>query len=202
MFWFRLNILCRVPGYRGHVVRREPRREVFRLGKRISKRCVAPVAMLIILADGTRGQGLGLNLGSRDGCHQGLYRQGGEVGSGSRFLGRRNRFGRSGARSPGRPFLRFRPAPASPPLSGRRFAPLGCQLRGRPLAPALFWTAVRGSTSVPREKDPSRWPDPPARRGGFDFRPRPGPHVERGRYRVYGSDAGATGRAWNVRTGG
>ena len=139
LFWFRLNILCRVTGYRGHVVRRDLRCGVFRLGKRIQERCVAPMGMLIILADGTRGQGLGLNLGSRDGCHQGLYRQGGEVGSGSRFLGRRNRFGRSGARSPGRPICRFQSGPASPPPSSRRRAPLGSRFSGCtwPVAPGV-----------------------------------------------------------------
>ncbi len=148
MFWFRLNIWCWVTGRRGHVVRRDLRCEVFGLGKRIWKRCAAPMGVLIIPADGTRGQGLGLNLGSRDGCHQGLYPQGGEVGSGSRFLGRRNRFGRSGALSPGRPFFRFQVAPALPPLSGRRFAPLRCQLRGR-FSPQYRWAVVQGSARYP-----------------------------------------------------
>ena len=58
------------------------------------------MGVLIIVADGTRGQGLGLKLWSRDGDHQGLYQLGGEVGSGSRFLGRRNRIGREVAGTP------------------------------------------------------------------------------------------------------
>jgi len=94
-----------MPGRHGYVVRRDRSCEVLCLGTMIRERCAAPIGVLIILVDGLRGQGLGLNLGSRDGGHQGLYQQGGVVGSGSRFLGRRNRSGRSGARSPGRPLL-------------------------------------------------------------------------------------------------
>ena len=49
MFWFRLNILCRVSRYRGHVVRRDLSCEIFRLGKRIQERCAVPIGVLIIL---------------------------------------------------------------------------------------------------------------------------------------------------------
>ena len=49
MFWFRLNILCRVSGYRGHVVRQDLSCEIFRLGKRIPERCAVPIGVLIIL---------------------------------------------------------------------------------------------------------------------------------------------------------
>ena len=181
MFWFRLNILCRVPGYRGHVVRRGLRCEIFRLGKRISERCVGLMRMLIILADGTRGQGLGLNLGSRDGYYQGLYLQGGEVGSGSRFLGRRNRFGRSGARSPGRPILWFRPVPVVPPPSSRRFAPLGSRFSCVALGP-LPWrrtTVVRVYRSAPLERPRTVRPTHRPRGGGFQTRSRRRPREER-----------------------
>jgi len=102
-------------------VHRDRSGEVLRLGTMIRERCAAPIGVLIILVDGLRGQGLGLNLGSRDGGHQGLYQQGGVVGSGSRFLGRRNRSGRSGARSPGRPLLArsgYRLRLSARPLSG------------------------------------------------------------------------------------
>ncbi len=178
MFWFRLNILCRVSGYRGHVVRRDLSCEIFRLGKRISERCAVPRGVLIIPADGTHGQGLDFNLGSRDGRHQGLYLQGGEVGSGSRFLGRRNRFGRSGARSPGRPILRFGPLPTS----SRRFAPLLIgQFTGRlrPLVLAPFDRGPRGSIAATRGETPDRTSNPPACRDGFEPRPRPRPFRER-----------------------
>jgi hypothetical protein len=126
------------------------------------------MGVLIILTDGTRGQGLGLKLWSRDGDHQGLYQLGGEVRSGSRFLGRRNRFGRSGARSPGRPLCRFR----SGSLSARRSAPLGCQIccGSKPVAGTL--AAARPCPS--HGEDPDRPPTHRPRRGGFQTRPRPG----------------------------
>src|SRR4028118_2195966 len=128
------------------------------------------MGVLIILADGTRGQGLDLKLWSRDGDHQGLYHLGGEVGFGSRFLGRRNRFGRSGARSPGRPICPFWPAPAS--LSARRSAPFGCQIcRGpKPVAGSSPGARPSPSTGGALNRQPTHRP----RRGGFQTRPRPG----------------------------
>ena len=128
------------------------------------------MGVLIILTDGTCGQGLGLKLWSRDGDHQELYHLGGEVGSGSRFLGRRNRFGRSGARSPGRPICPFWPAPAS--LSARRSAPFGCQICRGPKPVAGSSPGARPSPS--HGEAPNRPPTHRPRRGGFQTRPRPG----------------------------
>ena len=120
--------------------------EVLRLGTMIRERCAAPIGVLIILVDGLRGQGLGLNLGSRDGGHQGLYQQGGVVGSGSRFLGRRNRSGRSGARSPGRPLL----ARSGYRLRFQHATPFGLRLSARPLS-GTFSTPSSRAFSLPAE---------------------------------------------------
>ena len=130
------------------------------------------MGVLIILADGTHGQGLGLKLWSRDGDHQGLYQLGGEVGSGSRFLGRRNRFGRSGARSPGRPICPFRRAPAS--LSARD--PRHSAVRSSAAAPSLLPGRLPGADRL-RHTARIRTGHPPidhVRRGGFQTRPCPG----------------------------
>ena len=149
----------------------------------------------IMKSYGTRGQGLGLKLWSRDGDHQGPYRQGGEVGSGLRFLGRRNRFGRSGARSPGRPICPFWPAPAS--LSARRSAPFGCQICRGPKPVAGSSPGARPSPS--HGEAPNRPPTHRPRRGGFQTRPRPG-QGEGGEKKVPPTTANRRGRPTPKRT--
>ncbi len=198
MFWFRLNILCRVSGYRGHVVRRDLSCEIFRLGKRISERCAVPIGVLIIPADGTRGQGLGFNLGSRDGRHQGLYLQGGEVGSGSRFLGRG--IG-SGVRAQGCRDARFCVSVRSRPRAGASRLCLSASL------PVVFGlSSWRRSTVVLAA--PSRRPavrPPTVRRthrpAGTGLNPaRVRDRSGNGRYPVRGSSAEVASGAWNGRT--
>jgi hypothetical protein len=178
VFWFRLNILCRVSGYRGHVVRRDLSCEIFRLGKRISERCAVPIGVLIILG------GWNLRPGSR-------FKPWVERRAPSRALsaGRGGRvrlavpweeesvraFGRKVAGTPDFVSVRSRPRAGVLRLCLSVSLAVAFSLSSRRRS-----TVVRAAPSRrPAVRDPTirrtHWP----RRVGLQTRPRPKPHRER-----------------------